>query len=167
MRALLLRGVVGIVLIVPVVWAIGINNRLVVLEQDVAEKAAAIQNEYQRRANLIPSLVETVKGFATQEKGVLEGVTRARASATAIQLTPDAVNDPRAMGNFLAAQDQLSGALNRLMVTVERYPTLTSNRNFMALQREITKTENGIAGDRKSTRLNSSHIQKSRMPSSA
>src|SRR5207253_4179533 len=94
-------------------------------------------------------LVETVKGFATQERTVLEEVTRARASASSIQLTPEALNDPKALERFQAAQNQLSGALSRLLVTVERYPELKSNQNFLALQSQLEGTENRITVERR------------------
>src|SRR5713101_7914689 len=142
-RGLLIAlAVIGLIAVGVVVWAIGVNNSLVRSEQDVNEKWAQVQNVYQRRADLIPNLVETVKGFATQERTVLEEVTRARASATSIQLTPEALNDPRAMERFQAAQQQLTGALSRLMVSVERYPELKSNQNFLALQSQLEGTEN-------------------------
>jgi LemA protein len=141
--------VVGILLAVVVGWGIGINNQLVQLEQSVNEKWAQVQNVYQRRADLIPNLVETVKGFAAQERTVLEEVTRARASASSIQLTPEALNDPKALERFQAAQGQLSGALSRLLVTVERYPELRSNQNFLALQSQLEGTENRIAVERR------------------
>jgi LemA protein len=131
-----------------VVWAIGVQNRLVGLEQDVNEKWAQVQNVYQRRADLIPNLVETVKGFAAQERTVLTEVTQARASASSIKLTPEALNDPQAMAKFQAAQNQLSGALSRLLVTVERYPELKSNQNFLTLQSQLEGTENRITVER-------------------
>ncbi len=142
-------AVIGLIVLGVVVWAVGINNSLVRSEQDVNEKWAQVQNVYQRRADLIPNLVETVKGFATQERTVLEEVTRARASATGVQLTPEALNDPKAMERFQAAQQQLTGALSRLMVTVERYPELKSNQNFLALQTQLEGTENRIAVERR------------------
>jgi len=129
-------------------WAIGINNQLVAQEQAVNEKWAQVQNVYQRRADLIPNLVETVKGFAAQERTVLTEVVEARARATSIQLTPEALNDPKAMERFQAAQGQLSGALSRLLVTVERYPELKSNQNFLSLQSQLEGTENRIAVER-------------------
>ena len=141
--------VLGVLLAVVVGWGIGINNQLVPLEQSVNEKWAQVQNVYQRRADLIPNLVETVKGFATQERTVLEAVTRARASASGVQLTPEALNDPKALERFQAAQSQLSGALSRLLVTVERYPELKSNANFLALQSQLEGTENRIAVERR------------------
>jgi LemA protein len=149
-RALLIGLVVVAILVVGVVaWAVGVNNQLVRLDQDVNEKWAQVQNVYQRRADLIPNLVETVKGFAAQERTVLEEVTRARASASGVQLTPQALNDPKALERFRAAQEQLSGALSRLLVTVERYPELKSNQNFLALQTELAGTENRIAVERR------------------
>src|SRR5215510_2495128 len=150
MRALLIV-VIALVVIVGglVVWAVGVNNQLVRLEQDVNEKWSQVQNVYQRRADLIPNLVETVRGFATQERTVLTEVTQARARATGVQLTPEALNDPKAMERFQAAQQQLSGALSRLLVTVERYPELKSNQNFLALQSQLEGTENRIAVERR------------------
>ena len=148
------RGLLILILLVVLavavgVWAIGVNNQLVGLEQNVNAAWAQVQNVYQRRADLIPNLVETVKGFAAQERTVLEEVTRARASATGVQLTPQALNDPKALERFQAAQNQLSGALSRLLVTVERYPELKSNQNFLALQSQLEGTENRIAVERR------------------
>jgi LemA protein len=141
--------VVGVLVALIIGWGVGINNQMVQQEQNVNEKWAQVQNVYQRRADLIPNLVETVKGFATQERTVLEEVTRARASASSIQLTPEALNDPKALERFQAAQSQLSGALSRLLVTVERYPELKSNANFLALQSQLEGTENRIAVERR------------------
>ena len=132
MKALIVALIVVAVIVVAVgVWAVGIYNGLVGLDQGVNEKWAQVQNVYQRRADLIPNLVETVKGFAAQERTVLTEVVEARAKATSIQLTPEALNDPKALERFQAAQGQLSGALSRLLVTVERYPELKSNQNFL------------------------------------
>jgi LemA protein len=145
--------IVGIVILVVlgglIAWGVGINNELVTQEQGVNAAWAQVQNQYQRRADLIPNLVETVKGFAQQEKSVLEGVTQARSRASGVQLTPEALNDPKAMERFQAAQQQLSGALSRLLVTVERYPELKSNQNFLDLQKQLEGTENRIAVERK------------------
>jgi LemA protein len=148
------RGlIIGLVLLVVlgglVVWGIGVNNELITLDQAATAAWAQVQNQYQRRADLIPNLVETVKGFAAQERGVLESVTQARARATGVQLTPEALNDPKAMERFQAAQRELSGALSRLLVTVERYPELKSNQNFLDLQKQLEGTENRIAVERK------------------
>ena len=149
MRVGLIALLVVVVVIVGIAgWAISVQNRLVGLEQDVNEKWAQVQNVYQRRADLIPNLVETVKGFAAQERTVLTEVTQARASATSIKLTPEALNDPQAMAKFQAAQNQLSGALSRLLVTVERYPELKSNQNFLTLQSQLEGTENRITVER-------------------
>lgn len=145
-----LLALAAVVLVIGlVVWGIGLNNQLVGLEQGVNEKWAQVQNVYQRRADLVPNLVETVKGFAAQERTVLEEVTRARASASSMQLTPEALNDPRALQRFQEAQAQLSGALSRLLVTVERYPELRSSQNFLALQTQLEGTENRIAVERR------------------
>src|SRR5512145_536863 len=149
-RGLLIALVVLVVLVGGIaMWAISVNNQLVVLDQGVQETWAQVQNVYQRRADLIPNLVETVKGFAAQERTVLEEVTRARASASSIQLTPEALNDPAAMRRFQEAQSQLGSALSRLLVTVERYPELKSNQNFLALQSQLEGTENRIAVERR------------------
>jgi LemA protein len=149
-RAALITLLALVVAVVAIVgWAVSINNQLVRLEQGVNETWAQVQNVYQRRADLIPNLVETVRGFAAQERTVLEEVTKARASASSIQLTPEALNDPKAMERFQAAQRELGGALSRLLVTVERYPELKSNQNFLALQSQLEGTENRIAVERR------------------
>ena len=150
-----MRAAIAILIVVllavggVVVWGIGVGNQLVRSEQNVNEKWSQVQNVYQRRADLIPNLVETVKGFAAQERTVLEEVTKARASATSIQATPELVNDPAALKKFQEAQTQLSGALSRLLVTVERYPELKSNQNFLSLQSQLEGTENRIAVERR------------------
>jgi len=150
MKILLIALVVLAVIVVAVgAWAVGIYNGLIGLDQGVNEKWAQVQNVYQRRADLIPNLVETVKGFAAQERTVLTEVVEARAKATSIQLTPEALNDPKAMERFQAAQGQLSGALSRLLVTVERYPELKSNQNFLNLQSQLEGTENRITVERR------------------
>jgi len=114
---------------------------------DEATKAAwsEVINQYQRRADLIPNLVNTVKGFAQQEQEVLTRVTEARARATGVQITPELLNDPAALQRFQAAQGELSSALARLLVVVERYPELKSDKNFLELQAQLEGTENRIA----------------------
>ena len=150
MKAGLIAIVVILLAVIGVVaWAVGVNNQLVRAEVDVSEKWSQVQNVYQRRADLIPNLVETVKGFAAQERTVLEEVTKARASVAGIKATPELVNDPQAMKRFQEAQAQLGGALSRLLVTVERYPDLKSNQNFLALQSQLEGTENRIAVERR------------------
>jgi LemA protein len=141
--------VIAVVVLGLGLWGVGVYNGMVRLEQNVNAKTAEVQNVYQRRADLIPNLVETVKGFANQERSVLTGVVEARAKATSIQLTPEVLNDPKAMERFQAAQGQLSGALSRLLVTVERYPELKSNQNFLSLQAQLEGTENRIAVERR------------------
>jgi LemA protein len=148
MKALVALVVVVVALLGLVGWAVGVNNELVRQDQAVSEKWAQVQNVYQRRADLIPNLVETVKGFATQERTVLEEVTRARASASGIKLTPEMLSDPQALRKFQEVQSQLGGALGRLLVTVERYPELRSNQNFLALQSQLEGTENRITVER-------------------
>jgi LemA protein len=122
----------------------GVNNIPTYEEQSKA-KWAEVENQYQRRSDLIPNLVETVKGYAKQEREVLEAVTEARSRATSIQATPDLINNPDAFKKFQDAQAQLSGALGRLLAVSERYPDLKSNQNFLALQAQLEGTENRIA----------------------
>ena len=114
---------------------------------DEATKAgwSEVVNQYQRRADLIPNLVNTVKGFAQQEQEVLTRVTEARARATGVQITAETLGDPAALQKFQAAQGELSSALARLLVVVERYPELKSDKNFLELQAQLEGTENRIA----------------------
>jgi LemA protein len=132
------------VLLALFVSGCGINN-IPTLEEQAKAKWADVQNNYQRRADLIPNLVETVKGYAKQEKDVLEAVINARARATQIQVNANTVTDPDTFRKFQEAQAQLSGALGRLIATVENYPDLKSNQNFLALQSQLEGTENRIA----------------------
>lgn len=122
-------------------------NEIPRLDETVNAAWGQVQNQYQRRLDLIPNLVETVKGFASQEKDVLTGVIEARAKATQVQVqvTPQMLSDPNAMKMFEQAQGQLTSALSRLLVTVERYPDLKSSQNFLALQSQLEGTENRIA----------------------
>ncbi|XOV87831.1 MAG: LemA family protein [Pseudomonadota bacterium] len=122
----------------------GINN-IPTFDENVKATWGQVENQYQRRADLIPNLVETVKGFAAQERETLTAVTEARAKVASMQVTPDLINDPAKLQQFEAAQQQLSGALSRLMVVVERYPDLKSNQNFLALQSQLEGTENRIS----------------------
>ena len=114
--------------------------------QDEGVKAAwgEVLNQYQRRADLIPNLVNTVKGFAAQEKDVLLGVTNARAKVGSIQATPELVNNPEAFSKFVAAQGEMTSALSRLLVVTENYPQLKSDANFRDLQAQLEGTENRI-----------------------
>ena len=120
-------------------------NTIPTLEERAKSAWSEVQNQYQRRADLIPNLVETVKGFAQQEREVLTQVVEARAKATQVQVDASTITDPQKFREFQEAQNQLSGALGRLLVTVERYPELKSNANFLALQSQLEGTENRIA----------------------
>jgi LemA protein len=120
-------------------------NRLQSTDESIKAAWAEVVNQYQRRADLIPNLVNTVKGFAAQEQQVLLGVTNARAKVGSIQATPELVNDPQAFSRFQQAQGELSSALSRLLVVVERYPNLKSDQNFRDLQAQLEGTENRIA----------------------
>ncbi len=137
-----------LVLIASLLAGCGINN---IPKYDEQVKAAwgQVQNQYQRRADLIPNLVETVKGYAKHEQDTLTAVVEARAKATSIQVDANTLNDPEKIRQFQAAQSQLSGALSRLMVVVEKYPDLKANQNFLALQSQLEGTENRIAVARK------------------
>jgi len=115
-------------------------------EQEQAKAAwSEVQNQYQRRADLIPNLVNTVKGYATQERTVLTDVTEARAKATSVQVNANQLTDPEALRRFEEAQAQLSGSLGRLLAVSENYPDLKSNQNFLALQSQLEGTENRIS----------------------
>lgn len=120
-------------------------NTLQSTDEQIKASWSEVVNQYQRRADLIPNLVNTVKGFAEQEKDVLLGVTNARSKVTGIQATPELANDPEAFTKFQAAQGELSNALSRLMVVVENYPQLKSDANFRELQAQLEGTENRIA----------------------
>jgi LemA protein len=120
-------------------------NTIPTYEEQAKAKLSDVSNQYQRRADLIPNLVETVRGYARQERETLEAVVNARAKATSIQITPDAATDPEKLKQFQEAQAQLSSALGRLIAVSERYPDLKSNQNFLALQSQLEGTENRIA----------------------
>jgi LemA protein len=120
-------------------------NSIPTLQEQAKAKWAEVQNQYQRRADLIPNLVSTVQGFAKQEKDVLTAVIQARAKATSINIDASQITDPEKVKQFQAAQEQLSGALGRLIAVSESYPELKSNQNFLALQSQLEGTENRIA----------------------
>lgn len=119
-------------------------NSIPTAEEAAKARWADVQNEYQRRADLVPNLVNTVKGYAKQESTVLVGVTEARARATSIQVSAEDLKDPAKLQQFGAAQGQLSQALGRLLSVTENYPDLKSNANFLALQSQLEGTENRI-----------------------
>lgn len=122
----------------------GVNN-IPTYDEQVKAAWAQVENQYQRRADLVPNLVETVKGFAQQEEEVLTSVVEARSRATSIQLDVSDLEDPQKLQQFEQAQAQLTGALSRLMAVSENYPELRSNQNFLALQSQLEGTENRIS----------------------
>jgi LemA protein len=146
MRGTALRwGAFGLGTLVAL-WLTGCGyNALQSKDEQVKSAWSEVLNQYQRRADLVPNLVNTVKGYAAQEQTVLLGVTEARARAGSIQASPDMINDPQALAKFQAAQGELSGALSRLLVVSERYPELKSDQNFRDLQAQLEGTENRIA----------------------
>ena len=117
-------------------------------DEQIKASWSEVLNQYQRRADLVPNLVNTVKGYASYEQDTLLAVTNARAKATAITATPELVNDPKAFARFEAAQKELSGSLSRLMVVVEKYPDLKANAGYRDLQAQLEGTENRIAVSR-------------------
>lgn len=122
----------------------GINN-IPTYDEQVKAAWAQVENQYQRRADLVPNLVETVKGYAKQERETLQAVVEARSKVGQMKVDESVLNDPQAMKRFEQAQGQLTSALSRLMVVVERYPDLKSNQNFLTLQSQLEGTENRIA----------------------
>jgi LemA protein len=138
---ILIIAVVGIFMYTK---AVGVYNMFVQNEETINGQWAEVETQYQRRADLIPNLVNTVKGYADFEQETLTGVIEARSKATSINLNADNLT-PENIAQFQAAQDQLSGALSRLLVTVERYPDLKANQNFLELQAQLEGTENRIA----------------------
>jgi len=120
-------------------------NRIPTLEEQARARWSDVQNNYQRRADLIPNLVATVQGYAKQEKDVLTAVVEARAKATQVRVDASQLTDPAKLKEFQDAQNQLSGALGRLLAVSENYPDLKSNQNFLALQSQLEGTENRIA----------------------
>lgn len=152
-KGMMIGCAIGTVILLAVAmmvfWGISLNNNLVSLEQGVIQQWAQVENQYQRRADLIPNLVNTVKGYADFEKSVLTQVTEARAKVSQFNITPEVLNDPQAFAKFQSLQGELSGALSRLLVTVENYPQLKANENFLQLQAQLEGTENRISVERK------------------
>jgi LemA protein len=151
MRKLIPLIVVLAVIAFVVMGVTGQYNRLVSLQEQVSSQWGNVENVYQRRSDLIPNLVETVKGYAAHERETFEAVIKARAEATQVQtqLTPETLNDPQLMAKFQAAQQNLGSAMARLMVVVEQYPDLKANQNFLDLQAQLEGTENRIAQERR------------------
>ncbi len=140
----LIIGLIAIALI----SGCGSYNRIIEMDEAVSGQWAQVETAYQRRADLIPNLVNTVKGYADFEQETLTQVIEARAKATSVNINPENL-DPQAIQQFQAAQDGLSSALSRLMVVVERYPDLKANQNFLDLQQQLESTENRIAVERR------------------
>lgn len=141
--------VIAVIVIGAIMWGTGIYNNLVGLEEGVTGSWSQVENQYQRRADLIPNLVNTVKGVADFEKETYTAVTEARSKVNQINMTSDMLSDPNAFSQFQSAQDGLGSALSRLLVTVENYPQLKANENFMQLQAQLEGTENRISVERK------------------
>ena len=127
----------------------GVYNSLVAKQEGVDSSWAQVENVYQRRLDLIPNLVNTVKGVANFEKETLQGIVEARSKISQMNVSSDIINDPSKFSQFQAAQGQLSSALSRLMVVVERYPNLKANQNFLALQQQLEGSENRISVERR------------------
>jgi LemA protein len=139
-----LRALFAVLVLGLAVSGCGYNN-IPTLQEAAKAKWSDVQNQYQRRADLIPNLVSTVQGYAKQEQAVLTAVVQARASATQVKINADDLTDPDKLKQFEAAQSQLSGALGRLLAVSENYPDLKSNQNFLALQSQLEGTENRIS----------------------
>lgn len=140
----LLPAFLLLAVVVPLLSACGFNT-IPTAEENAKAAWSEVLNQYQRRADLIPNLVETVKGYAAHEKEVLEGVVEARAKATQVTVSPDALSNPEAFKQFQDSQAGLTSALSRLLAVVENYPDLKANQNFLALQAQLEGTENRIA----------------------
>ena len=136
-----------VAVIVAVLFSSCGYNKMVSMDEQVTSQWAQVQNVYQRRADLIPNLVNTVKGYAEHERETLEGVIEARSKATSVNIDPTKLT-PEAIQQFNQAQDGLSSALSKLMVVVERYPDLKANQNFLDLQAQLEGTENRITVER-------------------
>ncbi|HSI74819.1 MAG TPA: LemA family protein [Lunatimonas sp.] len=143
-KALIPIGIIVLIGIFVYTKSVGVYNTFVQSEETINGQWAEVETQYQRRADLIPNLVNTVKGYADFEQETLTGVIEARAKATSITLQADDLT-PENMARFQEAQDQLSGSLSRLLVAVERYPDLKANQNFLELQAQLEGTENRIA----------------------
>jgi len=139
-----------IAIVLPLVYLIITNyNNVPTLDEDVKTKWSQVQNQYKRRADLIPNLVSTVKGYAEHEKSTFTEVTEARSKVSQINVNADTLNNPALLQQFSQAQSSLSSALSKLMVVVEKYPDLKANKNFLALQSQLEGTENRITVARK------------------
>ena len=142
-------GIIVVLVVILALWGIGAYNSLNKLDQDVRAKWGQVENVYQRRADLVPNLVETVKGAANFEKSTYTAVTEARAKVGQVQIGADVINNPEAFAKFEQAQGELSSALSRLLVAVEAYPDLKATQNFRDLQVQLEGTENRITQERR------------------
>lgn len=148
---IIILSILGVLVLIVLISFASIKssyNSMVAMEENINGKWAQVENVYQRRADLIPNLVNTVKGYASHERETLEGVIEARSKATSVNVNADNLT-PETFAAFQQAQDGLSSALSRLMVVVERYPDLKANQNFLELQSQLEGTENRIAVERK------------------
>lgn len=139
--------IIAVLVIIGIRWGVGLNNTMVEKQETAMTQWANVESAYQRRADLIPNLVNTVKGYAEHEKETLEGVIQARANATKTTIDPSNVT-PEQMAQFQESQNSLTGALSRLLVVAERYPDLKANQNFLELQSQLEGTENRINVER-------------------
>lgn len=147
-KSWIIWAVVIALVLIAALSAVRSYNKMVTKEEAVTAQWGNVENVYQRRLDLIPNLVSTVKGYAAHEQGTLEGVIEARAKATQVSINPEKL-DAASLKQFQAAQGELSSALSRLMVSVERYPDLKANQNFLDLQAQLEGTENRIAVERR------------------
>lgn len=145
----IILGVIVLLIVLMIFNVVNKYNGLVTLEEGVESAWSQVENVYQRRADLIPNLVATVKGYASHEKKTLQGVIEARSKASSVQIDPSKLNDPAALQKFQQAQGGLTQALSKLMVVVERYPDLKANQNFLALQSQLEGSENRISVERR------------------
>jgi len=136
---------IGVIILAFVMLIITNINNVPKLDENVKASWSQVQNQYKRRADLIPNLVSTVKGYAKHEKDTLTEVTNARANVGKLTMTPEMLSNPQLFQQFQKAQDALSGALSKLMLVVERYPDLKASKNFLALQTQLEGTENRIS----------------------
>ena len=143
-RSYIILGSVGALLLIGIITYISVYNKAVSLQESVGEKWGNVQSAYQRRADLVPNLVKTVKAYAEHEKGTFTAVIEARSKATSVQIDPSKL-DAQSIQKFQEAQSGLSTALSKLMVVVEQYPDLKASQNVLQLQEEIVNTENKLA----------------------
>ncbi len=147
--ALSILGVFILLCLAIAGWGFGVYNKLVSYDENVKQSWGQVENQYQRRFDLIPNLVATVKGYAQHEADVFEKVAEARSSVGKLTVTPQVLEDPQAFKRFQQAQDALSSALSRLLAVSENYPDLKANQNFLSLQAQLEGTENRIAVERR------------------